>query len=66
MSGLTRRRGIRLASVILLGLAVGAACFLAVRIATAPGPRPAPGWELLADMPSPRGETATAVNGGFV
>ncbi len=66
MSGLSRRRGTRLAIVILLGVVLGAGGFLALRVATAPGPRWAPGWELLAELPSPRGETATAVDGGLV
>lgn len=45
----------------LLGIAVGVAGFLAIRLLSAPAPRPADGWALLAEMPKPRGETAGAV-----
>jgi N-acetylneuraminic acid mutarotase len=55
-----------LAVVAVLGVALGVAVFLAVRVGTAPGPRPAPGWALLAEMPNPRGETASAVLDGKV
>ena len=46
-----------------LGLAIGGVGYLALRVLGAPGPRPAPGWQLLAEMPSPRGETAGASTG---
>ena len=55
----------RLGLVALLGLAVGFAAYLYQRM-SAPGPRPAPGWALLAEMPGPRGETAAAVADGKV
>ena len=61
-----RRRSVRLAIVALLGLLVGVAASLTYLRLTAPAPRPAPGWELLAEMPGPRGETAVAVADGLV
>jgi len=57
------RRVLNLAVVAVLGIALGAGGFLAFQVLSAPAPRPAPGWALLADMPNPRGETAAAVTG---
>ena len=54
----------RLAIAALLGIAVGVAGFLVIRILSVPGPRPADGWTLLAAMPNQRGETAGAVADG--
>ena len=64
MSGLTRPRVIRFAVVFILGVVVGTAAYLAFRVGTAPGPRPADGWALLDEMPTARGETAAAVADG--
>lgn len=50
--------------VAVLGIAVGGAGYLAIRVLSAPGARPADGWTLLASMPNPRGETAGAVADG--
>src|SRR5262245_23061311 len=52
--------------VVVLGLLLGGAGYLALRVATIPGPRDAPGWDLRAEMPDARGETATAVAGDRV
>lgn len=49
-----------------LGVALGTGLYVAWGVATAPGPRAAPGWQLLAPMPNPRGETASAVIDGRV
>jgi N-acetylneuraminic acid mutarotase len=64
VSGLTRRRGARLAVAVILGLALGGAGFLALQILTAPGARDVDGWTLRAKMPNARGETAGAVADG--
>lgn len=58
-----RRRLLNLALVAVVGIAVGVGAYLGFQRLTAPTPRPAPGWALLADMPEPRGETAGAVAG---
>lgn len=57
---------LNLALVAVLGLAVGIVAYAAYLRLTVPGPRAAPGWTLLAEMPQPRGETAVAVDGGLV
>jgi hypothetical protein len=54
---------VNLALVALLGIALGVGSYLGFQRLTAPMPRSAPGWELLAEMPEPRGETAGAVVG---
>jgi hypothetical protein len=56
-----RRRVLNLALVAVLGVAVAVGAYLGFQRLTAPSPRPAPGWALLAEMPEPRGETAGAV-----
>jgi N-acetylneuraminic acid mutarotase len=61
-----RRRVLNLAVVAAVGLVVGVGGYLAFRVGTAPAVRPAPGWQLLAEMPHPRGETASAVLDGKV
>ena len=61
-----RRRLLNLAIVAALGLALAVGGYIGLRVATAPTPRPAPGWKLLAEMPNPRGETASAVLDGKV
>ena len=61
-----RRRVLNLAVVAVLGVALGLAVYFAPRFLPPPGPRQAPGWELLAEMPHPRGETASAVHDGKV
>ncbi len=58
------RRLLRLTLVVLLGLVVGVAGYVALQVAQNPGPRDAPGWELMAELPNGRGETAGAVAGG--
>lgn len=54
----------KLAVVVVLGLAVGVAGYVAIQAANRPAPREAPGWELRAELPNPRGETAGAVADG--
>lgn len=61
-----RRRLVNLAVVATLGTGLAVAAYLGYGILTAPAPRSAPGWQLLAEMPNPRGETASAVAGGKV
>lgn len=61
-----RRLALRLALVSLLGIVAGMAGYLAWQRLSAPGPRPAPGWSLLAELPDPRGETAAAVANGRI
>lgn len=56
-------RALRLAAVVVLGLVLGGAGYLAIQVLSTPGPRAAEGWTLLAEMPEPRGETAGAVAG---
>jgi N-acetylneuraminic acid mutarotase len=56
-----RRRVLSLAIVAVLGIVLGVGGYLTFQVLSAPAPRPAPGWALLADMPKPRGETAAAV-----
>ena len=58
-----RRRITNLAIVVVLGIALGVGGYAALQVVSAPGPRAAPGWALLAEMPEPRGETAGAVAG---
>lgn len=57
-------RLLRAAIVIVLGLALGAAVYLAFLVSGSPTPRQAQGWTLLATLPTARGETAAAVAGG--
>ena len=64
MSGLIRRRIVRFGLVLVIGVVVGTVGYLAFRIGSAPGARPADGWDLLAEMPNARGETAAAVADG--
>jgi N-acetylneuraminic acid mutarotase len=61
-----QRRVLNLALVAVFGLVIGIGGYLAYLRSNAPGPRPAPGWMLLAEMPSPRGETAVSVVDGRV
>ncbi|HYN63409.1 MAG TPA: kelch repeat-containing protein [Candidatus Limnocylindrales bacterium] len=56
-------RLVRMALVVLLGLAVGVGGYVAFLLLGNPAPREARGWALLATLPSARGETATAVSG---
>jgi N-acetylneuraminic acid mutarotase len=58
------QRLVRLAIVVLLGIVVGVAAYVATLLVTNPRPRDAVGWTLLAPLPSGRGETAAAVAGG--
>lgn len=58
------RRVLNVAIVAVLGVALGVAGYLGLQVATAPSPRPAAGWSLLAEMPDARGETAAAVADG--
>jgi N-acetylneuraminic acid mutarotase len=60
------RRALNLAVVAVLGVALGVGGYLGYQVATRPSPRPAPAWQLLAEMPNPRGETASAVLDGRV
>jgi N-acetylneuraminic acid mutarotase len=60
------RRALNLAVVAVLGVALGVGGYLGYQVATRPSPRPAPAWQLLAEMPNPRGETASAVLDGKV
>lgn len=59
-------RAVRLAAVAVLGLLLGGAGYLVIQVANPPGPRAAPGWSLLAEMPNPRGETTAAVAGDLL
>lgn len=59
-------RLLRLAAVVLVALLVGVAGYVAIQVASNPGPREAEGWSLLAELPTPRGETAAAVGDGRV
>ena len=61
-----QRRVLNLALVAALGIVLGVGGYFAYQRMTAPGPRSAPAWALLAEMPNPRGETAMAVAGGLV
>jgi len=56
-----RRRARNLAIAAVLGIAIAVGGYFGYQRLTAPGPREAPGWALLAEMPEPRGETAGAV-----
>jgi len=58
------QRVVRLALVVLLGIAIGVVAFVALLIVTNPQPRQAEGWTLLAPLPTARGETAAAVADG--
>lgn len=58
------QRLVRLAIVVLLGVAIGVVAYVAFLIVTNPRPRDAVGWTLLAPLPSARGETAAAVADG--
>ena len=61
-----RSRLLRRLGAAVLGVLVAVVAYLGFGLLTAPGPREAPGWELLAPMPNPRGETASAVVDGRV
>lgn len=58
------RRLVPFALVVVLGAVVGVAAYVASLTATNPTPRAAPGWSLLASLPTARGETAAAIAGG--
>ena len=62
----SRRRLVRLLVAAALGIALAVGVYLGYGIVSAPGPRDAPGWELLAEMPNARGETASALVDGRV
>jgi N-acetylneuraminic acid mutarotase len=53
------RRAVRLAIVVALGALAGLGVYYLFFL-SGPSPRPARDWELLATLPSPRGETAAA------
>jgi hypothetical protein len=55
MTGRSRGRGVlNLAVVAVLGTLLGVGGYFGFLAATAPSPRPAPGWELLAEVAGPR------------
>jgi N-acetylneuraminic acid mutarotase len=58
------QRLVRVAIVVLLGIAIGAVAYVAFLVMTNPRPRDAVGWTFLAPLPSARGETAAAVADG--
>lgn len=58
------QRLVRLALVVLLGIAIGVVAYVAFLIVTNPRPRDAVGWTLLTPLPTARGETAAAVAEG--
>ena len=52
---------VRLAAACVVGIALAVVGYVAFQMVTSPGAREARDWELLATMPSSRGETAAAV-----